>query len=104
MGGKRRRFRPKPLTPKRKLLLSVLVALPVLAIFTFGNKGLLRRFSLESRYDRIHEELYRERRVSDSLRSEISHLRNDSLAVEKLARERFGMARTGERVYKVVEN
>lgn len=103
MSKKRRRFRPRPLTPKRKLLLGALVALPVLAVFTFGNRGLVKRFSLESRYDRAHEELYRERRVGDSLQQEIAHLKNDTLAVEKLARERFGMARPGERVYKVVE-
>lgn len=103
MSKKRRRFRPKPLTPKRKLLLCALVAIPVLAIFTFGNRGLVKRFSLESRYDRVHQELYMERRVGDSLQKEITHLKTDTLAVEKLARERFGMARSGERVYKVVE-
>lgn len=103
MSKKRRRFRPKPLTPKRKLLLIALAAIPVLAIFTFGNRGLVKRFSLESRYDRVHQELYMERRVGDSLQKEITHLKTDTLAVEKLARERFGMARSGERVYKVVE-
>lgn len=103
MSRLRRRFRPKPLTPKRKLLLSGLAVLPVLAVFTFGNRGLVKRFSLESRYDRVHEELYHERRMGDSLQREIAHLKNDTLAVEKLARERFGMARPGERVYKIVE-
>lgn len=103
MSRLRRRFRPKPLTPKRKLLLSGLVVLPVLAVFMFGNRGLVKRFSLESRYDRVHEELYHERKMGDSLQREIAHLKNDTLAVEKLARERFGMARPGERVYKIVE-
>ena len=103
MSSKRRRFRPKPLTTRRKLLLSGLVALPVLAVFTFGNRGLIKRFSLESRYNDARRELYQDRRMSDSLQQEISHLKNDTLAVEKLARERFGMARPGERVYKVVE-
>lgn len=103
MSRSRRRFKPKPLTAKRKLILSLLVALPVLIVFTFGNRGLIKRFSLEHRYSEAHEELYREREIGDSLRQEISHLKTDSIAVEKLARERFGMARPGERVYKVVE-
>lgn len=103
MAGKRRRFRPKPLTTRRKLVLSAIVALPVLTIFMFGNRGLVKRITLENRYDNAMEELYEERNAGDSLRSEIRRLQTDSIAVEKLARERFGMARPGERVYKVVE-
>lgn len=103
MSGKRRRFKPKPLTTKRKLILSAVVALPVLGIFMFGNRGLIKRISLENRYDNALEELYEQRNVGDSLRREIVRLKTDSIAVEKLARERFGMARPGERVYKVVE-
>ena len=100
---KRRRFRPTPLTPRRKLLLAALAAIHVLAVFTFGNRGLLKRFELESRYDQAHSELYRERAIGDSLRVEIGRLKTDSLQVEKLARERFGMARPGEEVYKLSE-
>lgn len=69
----------------------------------FGNRGLIKRISLENRYDNALEELYEQRNVGDSLRREIVRLKTDSIAVEKLARERFGMARPGERVYKVVE-
>lgn len=100
---KRRRFRPQPLTARRKLLLIALVALPVLAIFTFGNRGLLKRFSLQSRYNQAYQSLYEERKISDSLQTEIDQLKHDSLEVERIARERFGMARPGEEVYKVVE-
>ncbi|MCB0712228.1 MAG: septum formation initiator family protein [Ignavibacteriae bacterium] len=101
---KRRRFRPTALTSRRKLLLIALVALPVLAVFTFGNRGLLKRFELESRYNQAHEDMYQERETGDSLRGAIERLKTDSLEVEKLARERFGMARKGEEVYKISED
>ncbi|MCE2503926.1 MAG: septum formation initiator family protein [Chlorobi bacterium] len=100
---KRRRFRPKPLTTRRKLLLTVIVVLPVLAVFTFGNRGLLKRFALESRYNKAHKDLYREREIGDSIRAEIERLKTDSLEVERVVRERFGMIRPGDEVYKIQE-
>lgn len=81
----------------------MIVGLPLLAVFMFGNRGLVKRLSLESRYDRAHAELYRERGVGDSLRKEIQRLKTDTVAVERLARERYGMVRPGDEVYKVVE-
>ena len=99
----RRRFRPKPLTTRRKILLAAIAAVPVLAVFTFGSRGILTRVSLEREHGRLHEQLYRERAEGDSLRAEIQRMRTDDAAIEKLARERFGMALPGERIYRVVE-
>lgn len=99
----RQRFRPKPLTSRRKILLAAAVGIPLLAIFTVGDRGLLKRFSLESHRSDLRDEITRERAVGDSLRSEIDRMTNDTLAVEEVARERYGMVRPGERVYKIPE-
>ena len=100
---KRRRFRPQPLTRRRKLILIAVVALPILAVFTFGNRGLLKRLQLEARDDRVSQELVEQQALSDSLKQQIEDMKTDSLAVERIAREEYGMAREGEKIYKVVE-
>ncbi len=105
MKRKRRtkKFRPKPLTMKRRMMLISAVAVPVLIIFTFGNRGLFKRIQLENEHGNLIEQLYEERATGDSLRLAIEEMKTDSVAIERLARERFGMVRPGETLYKVVE-
>lgn len=91
------------MTLRRKTLYAAAVAVPIVAIFTFGNRGLLKRLSLEHQASGLHAQLYHERAVSDSLRREIGRLRADTAAIERLARERYGMARPGETIYRVDE-
>jgi cell division protein FtsB len=99
----RRRFKPKPLTTRRKVTLAIVAAIPVLAIFAFGNRGLISRMRLEMKHDAALEQLYRERATGDSLRAEIARFRRDPVTLERLARERFGMAKPGETIYRVDE-
>jgi cell division protein FtsB len=99
----RRRFNPRPMTPRRKLTLGLLAALPVLAIFTFGNRGILKRLELEMEYTSLYNQLYSDRAAGDSLKREIVRMKNDTVAIERLARERFGMVRPGESIYRVEE-
>ncbi len=98
-----RRFRPRPLTLRRKILYAALVAIPLLVILTFGNRGVLKRLELESEVSSLHRGLYRDRATSDSLKMEIARIKADTTAVERLARERYGMVRPGETIYKVDE-
>lgn len=99
----RRRFRPRPLTLRRKSFYATLVAVPLLAIFTFGNRGLLKRFQLEHQVEDLRIGLYEDRAVGDSLKKEIAKLRQDTTTIERLARERYGMVRPGETIYRVDE-
>lgn len=99
----RKRFRPRPLTTRRKMTLAALAAVPVLLIFTFGNRGILKRVELEMESDRLYEQLHAERSLGDSLRTEIQRIKSDSGVVEQLARERYGMVRSGETIYRVTE-
>lgn len=99
----RRRFRPQPLTFRRKLTLAMLVALPVLAIFTFGNRGIIKRMELEMEYSSLYDQLYSDRATGDSLKREILRLKNDTVSIERLARERYGLVRPGESIYRVEE-
>jgi cell division protein FtsB len=99
----RRRFRPRPMTLRRKSLYAALVAIPLLGILTFGNRGLFKRIQLENEVASLRQTLYHDRATSDSLRVEINKIKQDTTAVERLARERYGMVRPGETIYKVDE-
>lgn len=48
-------------------------------------------------------ELTELRKTLDSLRVWVDSLQNDSATLERLARERFGMIRDGEVLYRLVE-
>lgn len=99
----RRRFRPQPLTFRRKLTFALLAALPVLAIFTFGNRGIIKRLDLEMQYSSLYDQLYEDRAAGDSLKQEIARMNSDTVAIERLARERYGLVRPGESIYRVEE-
>ncbi|MBS1913735.1 MAG: septum formation initiator family protein [Bacteroidetes bacterium] len=98
-----RLFRKRPLSLRRKVVYALIAALPILAIFTFGNRGLLKRMQLERQAATVREQLYRDRATSDSLRAEITRMKNDTTVIERLARERYGMVRPGETIYHVDE-
>lgn len=93
----------QPLTSRKKILLGAAVVVPVLLVFTFSSRGLLKRIELEQTESRLEQELDREREIADSLAEEIELLETDSTAVEKVARERYGMIRPGEEVYTIEE-
>lgn len=103
MARSSKRFRPTPLTTRKKWLLAAVVGLPILGVFAFSNRGLISRLSLEARHDRAEQELLVEERLRDSLRQEIERLHGDTAAIEKVARERYGMVRPGERIFTVDE-
>ena len=101
--AKKGRSKSTPLTTRKKLLLAAIVGLPILAVFIFSNRGLLKRVSLENRHATAQEQLLLEERVRDSLEAEIELLEHDSSAIERVARERYGMVRPGEKIYMVDE-
>ncbi len=101
--AKKQKSRFTPLTTRKKLLLAAIVGLPILAVFIFSNRGLLKRISLENRHADAKEQLMIEEQIADSLRSEIELLEEDSGAIERVARERYGMIRPGEQIYMVDE-
>lgn len=77
------------------------VGVPALVFFTFSNKGLLQHIHLrkeraetQEKIRVVQEEQLRLQRLSQALD-------NDAAMIEKVAREKYGMIREGETVYKV---
>lgn len=79
-----------------------LIGVTLLIIFIFGDHGLFQLYKLkhEKKQVQIHITQLRENR--EKLIAEKNRLENDLDYIEKLARERFKMAKTGEKVFKVI--
>lgn len=102
---KRRRFDPLAwLTRslrKKKVRIALLIIIPVLSFITFSNKGILQRLSLESQKHEMEEKIREAQKEQARLQQQSKALDNDPKAIEKVAREKYGMVREGETVYKV---
>jgi cell division protein FtsL len=68
--------------------------------FFFGKEGLF--FSFRQLKEK-QEEIEKHHRTIDSLEQEIRKLTSDTAYMERIAREKLGMARKNEKVYKFVQ-
>ncbi len=84
---------------RRTLLVISVATAVILAFVLFSSYGLISRWQLASEQSSLQSQIQSLRRTEDSLRSTIYTLQHDTLAVERLARERYGYVRPGERVY-----
>ena len=85
----------------RRLRYALLIALPVVVFMTFSNKGLLQRLHLESQKREIQTRILLAEQEQSRLQDQVKALDSDPRAIEKVAREKYGMIREGETVYKV---
>lgn len=67
----------------------------------FGDKGLLSRMSLENEKKTFEEQLKAETNKTGELQKEILDLNNSNEKIEKVAREKYGLTRDGEKIYKI---
>lgn len=90
----------------RKLLVRVLAAAAVLAVLytaAGGLRGLTGWRRLSGDVAELERQVRKAEATIDSLESEITRLRSDTAFIERTAREKLGMVRKDEKVYKFVE-
>ncbi len=90
---------------------SLIIGLPILLFITFSNRGALQRIRLENekmeweqKVRAAEEEQLRLRQLSKTLDAEPSTPKERAASnelIEKIAREKYGMVKEGETVYKV---
>ena len=91
----------KKISGNKRLILTLLVVIPIVSFVMFSNKGILKRMSLESEKQAMQEKVQQALHEQSQLQQESKALDNDKRAIEKVAREKYGMIREGETVYKV---
>lgn len=88
----------KVMTRKRLIITAVFTGAIVLFVL-FSSHGLLSRWRISSDHENLERQLVSLKRTEDSLRILIKDLETDTLEIERLARERYGYIRPGERIY-----
>jgi cell division protein FtsB len=91
--------------PSRRVIvtLSFVGALAFLYLILGGPVGAVRSYRLYSEVKQLEREVAETQSVIDSLIIEIDRLKNDTLYIERAARQKLGMARKDETIYKFVE-
>ena len=86
-------------TKRRFTIIGVSIILLLATFAIFSDYGLLKRFNLE--YERIKVKKRIEEKIilQDSLKNEISLRLYDTLSIERIAREKYGMLKKGEQIY-----
>ncbi len=74
----------------------------ILAYAVFGRKGLLQRVDLELENRELQNKLKAEQEKSLMLQKEIDELKTSDKKIEKVAREKYGMTKDGEEIYKIM--
>jgi len=90
---------------QQQLIRAILVvgSLILLIIFFFGDHGLYQLYQLRSEKAQIQSTISSLREKKELLEEEKTKLSNDPKYIEQLARERYRMAKKGEKVFKVIE-
>ena len=79
-----------------------LIAITLLVVFVFGDHGLFQLYKLKKERAKIQKHISQLRENREILISEKNRLENDLEYIEKLAREKYRMAKPGEKVFKVI--
>ena len=72
--------------------------------FIFGDHGILQLFKLKREKTKIQDHIIELREEKEELVLEKHRLENDLDYIEKLAREKYRMAKPGEKVFKVISD
>ena len=80
----------------------LLIGFTLLVIFIFGDHGLMQLYKLKQERKKVQEFIIELRENREKLTAEKNRLENDLEYLEKLAREKFRMAKPGEKVFKVI--
>ena len=85
---------------RRSGLITIACAVLVM-YFLFDNKGIVARIRLETQSREMAEKVKADEQTTKQLQSDLKSLQGDKKTIEKVAREKHGMVREGETVYRV---
>jgi len=85
----------------KKLSGLLAAAFIILLYVLFNNQGVLQRIRLERQKKEMLQKIQQAEQEQKQLQDQSKALDGDKKAIEKVAREKYGMVREGEKVYKV---
>jgi cell division protein FtsB len=85
-----------------KFFFIVAVLVSLLLLFSiFADKGLITRLKYQSDKKKMEKQLEDEKKKQEDLKKEIDELNNSNDKTEKIAREKYGMTKEGEVIFKI---
>lgn len=85
---------------KRLLILAgVLAGAYLLVTFVFGEMGLVKYYRMKAQYNALLREMETLKQENVQLLRDVRALKSDPAVIERLARDKLGLARAGEIVY-----
>lgn len=73
----------------------------IMAYAVFGKKGILQRVELEMENKQLQQQLKEEQEKTVKLQKEVEDLKSSDKKIDKVAREKYGMTKEGEEIYKI---
>lgn len=83
------------------LVLVIVFFIGLISMTIFGNKGVLQKMKLEEETRELENLIKLELDKTENLQKEIDALSSSDTRLEEVAREKFGMTKDGEKIYKV---
>ena len=84
---------------KKYQFLALFVCVFIAIIIIFSDYGIIKRISLEMKSTKLQQEINSQKQITDSIQIAIDKLKNDTMEIEKIAREKYGMSKKNEDVY-----
>ncbi|MCX8057249.1 MAG: septum formation initiator family protein [Ignavibacteria bacterium] len=81
--------------------IALVIVLSFLLVMTFSNQGFYEHYLQQKKLAELEARIDSLKKVNDSLSVEIELLKNNPEKIEKVAREKYGMIKPGEKVYKI---
>jgi cell division protein FtsB len=86
---------------RRRFFVYLFILLVIIAYAVFGKKGILQRVELEMENRELQQKLKDEQEKTLYLQKEIEALENSQKKIDEVAREKYGMVKDGEEIYKI---
>ena len=80
-----------------------IIFIVIIGFSLLGENGFISLYKTHKQINFLENEIKNSNNVIDSLKNEIERLKNDTSFIEKIAREKYGMARKNEKIIKFVE-
>lgn len=81
------------------ILAGAALGIYLLVTFIFGEMGLVKYYRMRSQYLALREETENLKLENTRLLKDVRSLRSDPAVIERIARDKLGLARPGEIVY-----
>ena len=86
----------------RKIIFLILFVLGILLLF-FNDMGIVMWYQLHKERNQIQAEIKQLIIEENVLTNELELLKNDGEYIKKIARERFNMVKSGEKLFRVID-